>query len=236
MLGPGIAWALLAVANAFHIYSGATFLGPRKECYICTEPETIAPWFVWFTSWCLWSTTALFVASRCFARKRGLLDVLVRLALPWSITTTISYSYYLLTTNGGHDMVDDELCYTMSDSAIPRTTPRAAAITFLVFDRISNITAHYVCMVINISIFMSNKELKYTCDRISWLGLTAYACLAIVIALVHSYVDEVYCTDDIWLSIAMSVGAFAVVHGALVFIYWACRRAKSDEGYSDERP
>jgi hypothetical protein len=43
------------------------------------------------------------------------------------------------------------LCYTISDSAIPRaTTSRADAITFLVFDRIVNITIHFACAIINL--------------------------------------------------------------------------------------
>jgi len=226
-----LAWALLIVSNVFHIYSVATFLGPRIECYTCTKTKTIVPWFIWFTSWCLWLTTASFLAwqGSIFATSTNnscVGCVLFRLALPWSITTAISYTFYIATTNGGSDMVDEDLCWTVSDSAIPKTTtttPTTAEIAFLVFDRIANFTAHYACMVINLSLFVArNKTGKYECDRMSWCGLAAYSALGIIIAVVHSYVDDVYCTDNIWSTIFQSIGVFAAVHVALVLIQWRC--------------
>jgi len=224
--GAYLAWALLFVSNVFHIYVVATLLGPRMDCYTCTQMETIIPWFVWYTSWCLWLTTASFIASQWFTTTTSSVGhILFRLALPWSITTAISYSYYIATTNGGSEFVDEDLCWTVSDSAIPKTTtPRAAATTYLVFDRIANFTAHYACMIINLSLFVGRNKtgLKYECDRLSWCGLAMYSAMGIIIALVHSHVDKVYCTDDIWSTIFQSTGVFAVVHIILVLIQRRC--------------
>lgn len=213
------AWGLLLVANIGHVYSGVTFLGDRKDCYTCTNNSTVIPWFIFYTSWCLWLTSAFFVALQCTSRIR-LIKILFRMALPWSITTSISYSYYLATKNGGSDLVDHVLCYTISDSAIPRVTPRAWAITFLIGDRLTNFTAHFGCSVINLLIYKFCRTLDYKCDRLSWHGFTAYFILGIVILTVHLNVDEVYCTDSIRMSILLSVVVFAVVHSLLLLADW----------------
>lgn len=255
----GFTWFFLSLAVIFHIYSVVTVFD-RNECYTCTNQKTRIPWFVWYTSWCLWFTLATWVVwtgvcsmssfqggegggcssssngkeRRCIGGP-GAKRILLRIATPWSITVTISYTYYLITGNLGRDYVDQDLCYTISDSAIPRaTTSRADAITFLVFDRIVNITIHFACAIINLvmtyystctstsALISSNVEHE---DKI--LPISCFILLSIIIGMVHTYIDQVYCTKNIWMDVSLSSVVFIIICMILFFVErWISRRIR----------
>lgn len=267
----GVTWLFLIIAVIFHIYSVVTVFD-RNECLKCPNQETRIPWFVWYTSWCLWSTLATWIAwtvssfcslsspssNQCCSRSsnyssnssigKSAQSILLGISTPWSVTVTISYTYYLITGDLGRDYVDQDLCFTISDSAIPRTTDRTSAIIFLVFDRIVNLTMHYGCAIINLFLMYnystntttttttttsSNMEQDHgnhgqekgnsmrLITRIITMAVVPISCfvlLSIIIGIIHTYVDQVYCTNNVWMDVSLSCTVFIVICCIRVFL------------------
>lgn len=229
---------LLLIVNCFAVYYISTMLD-RIDCLIGNNNSTIIPPLIWYTTWTLITTTITW----CVYLKRryrpiqpdtetctesvtsSVLPVvptqLFRLCLPLSVTVMVAFTFYLVSNNWGRDFVDDELCYTLMDSAIPKegTTEMGAAV-FLTFDRIANFTAHYVCAAINIVLYWKNYEHKQG-DAASW-WLTLFPIFfifvqSIAIVLVHEFVDVVYDTENIFLSTALTIVCFLISSAAFFY-------------------
>ena len=205
---------LFLLANGVHIYAVITFFD-RSECYPCTQPATIVPWFVWFTSWNLWISTTAFCLYCLITKKlEAVSEIFIKLSVPWSITVTISYTFFILTTPI-QELIDKDLCRNVADSAVPWTVPEAAATAFFVFDRFANIFIHYGCALITLSLWYASRSRKEQTMARSWIWslffpIFCYFVISVIIALVHTFVDEVYCTDSVVVSVSMSFGVFVV--------------------------
>jgi hypothetical protein len=147
-----------------------------------------------------------------------------RLALPWSMMTTICYSFMLFTSNFGRDLVDEEICLTISDSATPLGTNEMKANIWLVSDRVNNFITHYLITISNGLLFMSCLKGKHNFAYTQKIPIFQIGILFINmsgIILIHTYIQKVYCVDDIYMSVGLIVAVFVFSH---LFFYEMNRR------------
>lgn len=205
----------LVATNLTFLYFIATFKD-RAECSTCVSNSTPIPVFVWYTSWTLWLTSLLHwhghwqgvyrisISAKNIPTWRILLFQIV---LPLSLGACLGYSAYSIKYKAGADTVDSDLCYNVGDSAIPRAAVNETrAVLFLFGDRLVNATAHYICPIWNMIVFFFYRR-EYCFDNedegdhsTSNMGTAIVFCWmtvhGAVIALVHEFVDDVYCVVD----------------------------------------
>lgn len=235
---------LLAINIIFSIYYVATMLD-RVECLIGNNNTTILPAIVWFTTWTLITTTVnwfVYLKRRYFLHQQSDVDddsstssstlstptpppvlptPLFHLCLPLSVTVMLAFTFYLVSNDWGRDFVDDELCYTLMDGAIPKDlTSQTGAAIFLTLDRLANFTAHYVCAAINGVLYW--KVYMHEQGNASSWGWTLFPFIFIVVqgilvVVVDEFVDEVYDTDSIYVSVAVMLLIFFLTSAACFY-------------------
>ncbi|CAB9511482.1 expressed unknown protein [Seminavis robusta] len=218
----GIIGLLLLLSNISHIYVIVTW--ESKQACIASgikEATEIAP-FVWLTTWVLWLSTAFYIWYLYLIFSKPSMNheskavqswgfrCLFQVALCWSTITVLAYTGSLILTPPSTDAIDTDLCYSFSDSIIQKSQPNA--IFWLVMDRIFNFTAHYVCGLALLLLYLQRAVAYDIGIPFSVLVLIPFS---VVLGLVHTFHSPVYDVENIWLSSAGVIIGALVIHGLL---------------------
>lgn len=193
---------------------------------VCEETEGEFSWFaplVWWSDWALVTSTATWFVWvwQTFIKKntngQGPSLILIELSLPLSIFAMIGYTVYLGTGNWGDDLVDNEACHTLTDSAIPKqgNEPSNLDNLYLASAFITIICIHYICPVSNVVLYF-----KYYARKKPWKPFRPIGFISIIsmiVILVQAIGEQViYCTNNIYIVSLVAIVMCTVIH-ALFF-------------------